>query len=295
MNPLLISVEDNFTMTEAGKHNIKNISEEFNCHIISLKPSIKAQKIIMRHMFEKYAKPTYYTDRLIYTFPIQMALRLGIKLVVYGENTAYEYGGLGSKESYSAMNQIENGAASGIDHNEFLTISPDYDLYPVDLELLKFPSKDKLEEAKIEPIYLSYFYRWNDYSNYIFAKSRGFKDLVGEWRRTHHIDDYSQVDSLAYAVHYWLKYPKFGFQYASDLASRWIRLGLIDREKAIELAKKYDYNLDQRSIDDFCDFCGYSISEFWKIVEPFYNRDLFKKDKFGRFVPKYPIWEENNE
>ena len=29
MNPILFSVEDNFTMTEAGKHNLRNISEEF--------------------------------------------------------------------------------------------------------------------------------------------------------------------------------------------------------------------------------------------------------------------------
>ncbi|MDD4850747.1 MAG: N-acetyl sugar amidotransferase, partial [Gemmiger sp.] len=28
MNPILFSVEDNFPMTEAGKHNIQNISEE---------------------------------------------------------------------------------------------------------------------------------------------------------------------------------------------------------------------------------------------------------------------------
>ena len=45
MNPILFSVEDNFPMTEAGKHNLKNISEEFGCTIISCKPNIKAQKI----------------------------------------------------------------------------------------------------------------------------------------------------------------------------------------------------------------------------------------------------------
>ncbi|TFH42199.1 MAG: N-acetyl sugar amidotransferase, partial [ANME-2 cluster archaeon] len=35
MNPLLVTVEDNFPMTAAGMHNIKNISEEFGCDIIS--------------------------------------------------------------------------------------------------------------------------------------------------------------------------------------------------------------------------------------------------------------------
>ncbi len=65
MNPLLVTVEDNFPMTEAGIHNLKNISEAFGCDIISLKPNIKVQKKIMRYTFEKYEKPTYIIDRYI--------------------------------------------------------------------------------------------------------------------------------------------------------------------------------------------------------------------------------------
>ena len=57
MNPILFSVEDNFPMTEAGKHNLKNISEEFGCTIISCKPNIKAQKTLMRTFFENTASP----------------------------------------------------------------------------------------------------------------------------------------------------------------------------------------------------------------------------------------------
>lgn len=53
MNPILFSVEDNFPMTNAGIHILKNISEEFGCSIVSLKPNIKVQKAIMRYIFEK--------------------------------------------------------------------------------------------------------------------------------------------------------------------------------------------------------------------------------------------------
>ena len=56
MNPILFSVEDNFPMTQAGIHNLKNISEEFGCTIISCKPNIKVQKTLMRKFFEKYGK-----------------------------------------------------------------------------------------------------------------------------------------------------------------------------------------------------------------------------------------------
>ena len=73
MNPLLVTVEDNFPMTAAGMHNLKNISETFGCDLISMKPNIKAQKVIMKKTFEKYGKPTYFVDRYIYTYPIHMA------------------------------------------------------------------------------------------------------------------------------------------------------------------------------------------------------------------------------
>lgn len=76
MNPLLITVEDFFTMTEAGKHNLKNISEAFGCNIISFKPNRRAAKIISRYMFEKYGRPLWYVDRLLYTVPLYYAADL---------------------------------------------------------------------------------------------------------------------------------------------------------------------------------------------------------------------------
>ena len=51
--------------------------------------------------------------------------------------------------------------------------------------------------------------------------------------------------------------------------------------------------LDPLCVRDFCDFCGYTESEFWKIMDKFYNRDLFEKNDCGEWVLKHPIWEEN--
>lgn len=177
MNPLLVTVEDNFPMTEAGCHNIKNISEAFGCDIISLKPNIRVQKKIMRKTFEKYGKPTWYIDRFIYSYPIHMAIRFGIQLIVYGENINYEYGGLQRVETYSAKDQINNGVASEISWDELL----DDEISMKDLSLCVYPSSAEIEAARLEPIYLSYFVRWSSYYNYVIAKRFGFKDLTHEW------------------------------------------------------------------------------------------------------------------
>ena len=288
MNPLLVTVEDNFPMTNAGIHNIKNISETFGCDIVSLKCNIKVQKKLMRYCFEKYGKPTYPVDVLIYSFPIYVAMKFKIPMIVYGENISYEYGGPTCEETPSALEQFSNAVASGIPLEEFLFEG----ITTKDLNLYRYPTVEEMNAANLEPIYLSYFVRWNDYGNYQLAKSRGFKDLSQEWRRSHFADDYQQVDSRAYLVHPWMKYPKFGHACATDVVSRLVRTGILTREEAIELVKKHDHDLDQKCVDDFCNFCGYTISEFWKIVDSFYNRELFEKDQNGRWVLKDPIWKQ---
>lgn len=287
MNPILFSVEDNFEMTEAGKHNLKNISEEFGCPIISLKPDIRAQKKLMRYTFEKYGKPTWFIDRLIYTYPMQMALKFNTPLLVYGENVSYEYGGSDYVETYSARNQLANGVASDINWDELLLIEG---IDESVLELTKAPSSAELD--KLDPMYVSYFIPWNSYSNYQFAKKRGFRDLTHEWDRTHHIENFDQIDSRAYLVHSWLKYPKFGHASATDYAARFIRYGILTREEAIELVKKHDHALDCKSVSDFIKFANYTEKEFWAIIDSFYNRDLFMKDKFGQWILKIPVWNE---
>lgn len=265
MHPLLVTVEDNFPMTEAGIHNIHNLSEAFDCEIISLKPNVRVQKRLGREHFINYGKPTYYIDRLIYTFPLWMAKQFNLPLVVYGENVDYEYGGT-QGETASAKEQVNNAVASGIDLGDL-------------------PFVDPPDMEGLEPIYLSYFVEWNSLNNYSFAQSRGFHDLRYEWRRTHHIEDFDQVDSRAYLVHPWMKYPKFGHASATDYASRFIRYGIMDRKQALEIIKLADPGLDKKCIRDFCDFFGFTDSDFWAIVDRHYNKKLFKKEN-GKWILK---------
>ena len=158
-----------------------------------------------------------------------------------------------------------------------------------DLSLLRAPEMSVLE--KLDPIYISYFVPWNSVFNAVFAKKHGFHDLSHEWERTQCVENYDQVDSRAYLVHAWLKYPKFGHQGATDYASRFVRYGYISREEAVELVKEHDSKLDPLCVRDFCEFCGYTETEFWKIIDSFYNRDLFEKDSTGEWVLKHPVWE----
>ena len=289
MNPLLITVEDFFTMTEAGKHNVKNISEAFGCNIISFKPNRRAAKVISRYMFEKYGRPLWYVDRLLYTVPLYYAAALNIPLLVYGENVSYEYGGVDDKETYSAREQVFNGVAPGVELKELVEAGVPRD----ELVYLDAPSRDMLNN--LEPIYLSYFVEWNGIKNYEFAKRRGFKDLTHEWDRTNHIESFNQIDSYGYLLNAWMKFPKYGHAYATDYAARWVRYGLLTRAEAVKLAEERDHNVDPKIVEDFCNFTGMTIKEFYEALDNLYNKDLFEKNSWGQWrLKKENIEERRN-
>ena len=79
------------------------------------------------------------------------------------------------------------------------------------------------------------------------------------------------IYSRAYLVHSWLKYPKFGHAAATDYTARYIRYGMMTRDEAKEIIKKHDHDLDVLCVRDFCDFCGYTETEFWAIIDKFYK------------------------
>ena len=284
MNPLLVSV-NNFSWTETGKHNWSNLLITFgvDAHVISLNPQIC--KKMFRKALEKLGSPTWYFDRAIYAYPLQIAIKLNIPLIVYGENTSYEYGGPLTKETYSAIDQINNDVVKPVSWEFWL----DDKIKMKDLNPGVDPSGEEVKKAKLDPIYLSYFIPWDGYENHLFAKTRGFKSLddTGEWKREGFLENYDQIDTVGYLTHTWFKFPKFGHQRVTEVASLWIRSGRMTRDEAVKLVNEEDYKLDRRMLRDFLDFIEYDEKDFWNVVEKFANKDIVEK-KDGVWRLKQP-------
>jgi len=292
MNPLLVCVTDPFTHTGAGTHNLRNLGESFNCDVVVFSMSVDLFRRVTRIGFEELGEPLRYIESTIYTVPPKYAVAFDIPLIVYGENAAYTYGTT-TEDGYSAKKYIEAGhSASGEKlGNEITDFWQEHGVPLGEMNALIPPSSQDLERVKPESIFMSYFIPWDDERNYAIAKRYGFKDLHHEWQREGFIEDYGQIDSEAYIVHLWLKYPKFGFARATDIAARWIRKGRITREEARRLVMEHDHKLDQRAMDDFITFMGYTPRQFWDIVERFWNQDLFE-NVGGIWRLKHPVYED---
>ena len=275
MNPLLVSAASTFSLTETGRRNFLNMGDSFGCDIIILQENQKASRIMTRVGFEEWGRGAYPIDTAIYVFPIRVAINYNIPLVIYGENVSYEYGGTQDNlgETYSALDQIYNTVTYPLD----LDFWKKKGLSEKDLNAFIYPTKEEIQKAKLDPMYLSYFVPWDGYYHYQIAKQYGFRTIHHEWRREGWVDEYSQIDTIGYLIDEWLKYPKFGFGNATNYASRWVRNGSISREEATELVRKYDHVLDERALDDFLNFTRYKDKEFWDIVEKFWNQKIFEK------------------
>jgi len=288
MNPLLITFGDALTKTEAGKKNYRNLGEAFNCDHILFELSIDFFRRIVRIDTEEYGEPLRFIEIGLYTVPTKLSIQLGIPLIVYGENAAYEYGTT-DKETYSGLNTVLNAykkvnedflLKKGISKKELNAIVP--------------PTQEELDRVKPELIFMSYFVPWSSVTNLNVARKYGFVDLTHEWQREGCIEHFEQIDSMGYLVHLWMKYPKFGFQRVSDIASRRVREGRLSLSQAKKLIMKYDHKLDQLALKDFINVIGYTTKEFWDIVEKFWNREIFEKVD-GVWKLKDPLYKDSME
>jgi N-acetyl sugar amidotransferase len=278
MNPLLICVSDPFTHTAAGTHNLRNLGETFDCDTLVFNVSPDVFRRVTKIGFEELGEPLRFIEAAIYTVPFKYAVALDVPFVVFGENAAYLYGTT-ADDGYSALKYIEAGhsAAGQKLGKEIADFWSKREIPLRQMNAIIPPSTKDVERVKPEPIFMSYFLPWEDETNYAIARRYGFRDLHHEWRREGYLEDYAQIDSIAYLVHLWMKYPKFGFSRATDIVSRWVRSGKITRNEASRVVMENDHKLDQRALEDFLRFMRYEPRQFWDIVERFWNRDIFQK------------------
>ena len=264
MHPLLVTVADPFTRTKAGEHNLRNLCEKYPHWTHAISPDLFRRAT--RAAFEDAGEPLKYIEYAIYTVPYILAQKFRIPLVIFGENSAYEYGSVEKDfcdvDIGAVVKKIDTEAEwwrkMGVSRGELAEITPD------------------LQRYRPRIIYMSYFKPWSSVEHLKIAQERGFKTLKGEWDRKGTCENFEQIDSVAYMVHLWMKYPKFGFQRAADIASRRVREGLMSLDEAKEVMETVDPVLDPRALKDFCKTLGYTEKEFWEIARKWDKAGVLK-------------------
>ena len=259
MHPLLVTVTDSFTHTDAGVHNLKNLIDTFRLNHYLYTINYDLFKRATRIAFEETGEALRFVEYAIYTIPTLVAQNFDIPFVVYGENSAFEYGN--TDEDFYYASPVIQAMSDRLETDRKWWIEKG--LTSMDVSSIQLDNTILMPEV----IYMSYFFPWSSTVNLEIAKRYGFRDLTHEWIREGCIENFEQIDSVAYMVHLWLKYPKFGFQRVSDIASRRVREGYLSLSQAKKIILENDYKLDQRAMWDFIDVLGYTPRQFWDIVD----------------------------
>lgn len=259
--------------TKIGQRNLDNLISLGVDHIdYAFNPNI--ERIFMRKAFERYGTPALPMHMGVYNMPLTIAHRFGIPLVVWGENSADEYGSTetatqGFKLTEEWLNRYSLSHGTG--PRDWV----DSELAEKDLTPYFRPSGEELMEKAITGVFLGYYFHWDPETSLTVASAHGFqRDLRGP--RTGYWD-YADIDDDFISVHHYLKWYKFGFTRLFDNLAIEIRNGRMTRTAAIDTIRESGDQTPHEDIGKFCEFLRIDRTRFFEIVERFRNRDIWRQ------------------
>ena len=289
LNCLLVNLAPD-AITKEGACNIENLIQH-GFDTIMYRPNPHIWKRVIKHSLYKHGNPIKPTEYPLYAVTNVTALNFGIPLIIQGENPGITLGevegGVGNDDNalnIALTNTLNGGNACDWAH-EGIKLE--------ELIWYQMPDKNKLIAAGIRAIYLNYYVKEYCFGRNIeFAIKHGFRGRENhDPALTGRLSPYSALDAGPHQiVNQMIKYYKFGLGFVSDETSFLIREGKMTRDKAIGLVKKYDGKCGGNYFKNFCDYISISGEDFWRAIEPFVNKNLFRKDSTsGKWIPKFEV------
>lgn len=288
MHPLCVTWSP-LVPTEIGRQNLDAFIDVGGFdHILGRPNGIvnrKLTKLAFEHLGDPF-QPFIFGQT---NFPLQIAVRYNIPLIMYGENGEVEYGG-NMEKANQPTRDVE-------DHNKqyFSNMGPEvwtkYGLTEEDLIPYMAPPFEKIKANKTEIHFFGYYKKWDPQENYYYCvENNGFTCNPERTEGTY--SKYASLDDKLDGFHFYLSYIKFGIGRATSDAAHEIRDGKIDREEGIALIKKYDGEFPAKYYDVFKEYCGITDEQFEEFIDSWRSDHIWKKTS-GGWELKHPIWKEN--
>jgi hypothetical protein len=211
----------------------------------------------------------------IYAWPLQVAAARRIPLVVYGENSAFEYG---SEDPTLMGERVDERwlARFGVTHGTTALDWVGDDLSLRDLAAFVAPDDDALTEAGVRAVFLGHYFPWDPERSLAIARRHGFESRADGPRVGHY--DYVNIDDDMIGVHHHAKWFKYGITRSWDTLSMEIRAGRMSRQEAVDRVRDVGDETPWPDIEAFCDYLGISEHEYFAVMERFRNPAIWRRD-----------------
>lgn len=289
MNPLLVTYNEN-NETELGRRNIQRMKDGFGCDYINVTPSVHVLKKMNRIGLRRIGDPDMHAHMGINSVPIQIAVRFGVPLIIWGEHGFMNLGGMHSYKDmveYTARYRKEH-LLRGFDWEDFVG---DEGLREQDLLWAKYPEDSEIERIGIRGVFISNFFGWNqDDHTKLMVEKYGFEVNPIPFDRTYKRD--SNLNNIHdNGVHDYMKYVKFGYGRCTDHVCRDIRSGALTRDQGIALIRQYDHVVPG-DLPRWLDYVGMTRTEFDAIADGFRDSRVWVRNEYGHWI-KDNIWDHN--
>ena len=289
MNPLLVTYNEN-NETAVGKRNIQRMKEVFGCDYYNFTPSIETLKKMNRVGFRKMGDPDMHAHMGINAVPMQLAVRWGIPLIIWGEHGFMNLGGMHSYKDmveYTARYRREH-LLRGFDWHDFVG---EEGLREQDLLWAKYPDDEEVEKLDMRGIFISNFFGWRQHEHTkLMVEKYGFEFYPRPFDRTYSRD--ANLNNIHdNGVHDYMKYVKFGYGRVADHVSRDIRNDLMSRAAGIELVRQYEAVVPG-DLARWLDYVGMTRTEFDGIADTFRDPRVWTRNEYGQWI-KDNIWDHN--
>jgi N-acetyl sugar amidotransferase len=280
MNPLLVNYNAHYN-TKIGVRNLANLATVFDCDIVTSTLSPDLLKRITRHTLKKYGSMYWQVLAGYLTFPVQVAVRFRIPLIIWGVQPWSEQTGM-----FSHLDEVEMTERCRKEHGLMGISAEDIvdsaaGVTRGDVQPFVYPYDSELETVGVRGLYLSNYIRWDAKRQHeAMIDTYGYESSVQQ--RT--FNTYEDVHCFHSAgVHDYIKYLKYGYSKVTDHATREIRLKRMTREEGISKVLEYS----ERSPADlslFLDWAEMSEREFLDCVWNRRDGRIWARDKSGEWV-----------
>ena len=282
MRALAVTFSHNW-YSSTGKKNLENALEKFNVDHIMFTPNRRLVNKVARQSLFKIGDACWHCHAGVGAFPLQIAVKYRIPLLVWGESIAEMSG---RATHYDPVLRF--------DRDYFTKVSAK--VYPEqmvcdyinlrELSPFRLPSYDEIEDVGVIGIHLGDYIFWDDERQMEFVRDvYGWKEDVVEGT----YKQYKSVECKMPGVHDYTKFLKRGFGRGTDHASADVRAGLLTREEGFELAKRHDTERP-KALDEYLEITGLTDEEFHDVMRRHRNGleiEGLSNEKFQEAVQAY--------
>ena len=281
MNPLCVT-HTPCELTEVGRRNLDFLRDQ-GFDLIQVSANRKYYREMVRVGFFKLGDCCWPEHIGIFTAPIRLAVNYKIPLIIWGENSQFEYGGPAARKDNPVLdrNWLEQFQMSGYRISDLIHDG-------IDLKNIKtfiYPSDEELNEIGVTGLFLGHYTKWDSKANADRVLSLGWnKNPDGPIEGA--FNDVENLDcKWIGGLHDYMKFLKYGYGRATDQLCIEIRANRISRDEAIKALKKSsEGKVPWKFIPDFLDYLNISEEDFFDNLDLFTNKRLFATDADGKLI-----------